>query len=131
MRLKNNRQGTAKSAAHFSLMTILREKDITLRLRTARILIRYPESGIKTIKHPIDKLAVTQIRIETQIQTDSLIKTDQATLGTTDQKTVSKLSITSVLDQRTQILNKTKTVQRTTVYLHPTQFNSSTTTDNM
>ena len=70
---------------------------------------------IKTIRHRIDKLAVTQIRIETQIQIDSTTKTDQATLGTTDQITVSKLSITSMLDQGTQILKTTKVFHRATI----------------
>ena len=45
---------------------------------------------------------------ETQTQIDNITKTDQATPGTTDQITVSRLNITSMLDQRTLILNAKK-----------------------
>ena len=78
---------------------------------------------------PIDKLASTQTGTEIHTHIDSVIKLDQVTLGQTDRTTVSKLSITSMLDQRTQILNTTKTFQRVTVYLRPTQFHLSTTRD--
>ena len=101
MILKNNRHRTTKSAAQSSLMTLKREEDLTLGLTTPRTLISNPNTGIKTIRHPIDKLALTQILTKPQIQIDSINKTDQATLGTTDQIIVNKLSITSMLDQRT------------------------------
>ena len=49
---------------------------------------------IRTTRHPIDKLASTEIGTEIQTQIDSIIKTDQATPGTTDQTTDRKLGIT-------------------------------------
>ena len=55
-----------------------------------------------------------------QTQIDSITKADQATPGTTDQMTDSKLNITSTLDQK---INTIKTFHRAKFYLHPTQFN--------
>ena len=128
MRLKDNRHGTIKSAAQISLMITIKEEDLTLGLRALRILISNLDRGIRIIRINPD-LASTQIETETQIQIDSITKTDQATLATMNQITVSKLNITSMLDQRTQTVNTTKTFPRATIYLHPTQFNSMTIRD--
>jgi len=127
MRLKNNRNGTTRSAAQFSLMIIIREEDLTLDLRIIRTSIGNPDTEIRTTRHSIDRLASTQIGTEIQIQIDSFIKIDRTTLGPTDPTTVSRLSITSMLDQKIQTLNTTKTFHRATTYLHPIQFNSSMT----
>ena len=97
-------------------------------LRIIKISVSNPDTETS---HPINKLASTQIGTETQTQIDNITKTDRATPGTTGQITVSRLSITSMLDQRSLILNKTKTFHRATTYLHPTQFNSSTIRDKM
>ena len=107
-----------------SPMITIKEKDLILSLRTFRTLINNPDGEIKTIRYPINKLASTQMGTEIQVQIDTIIKTDQVTLGTTDPTTVSKLSTTSVLHQRTQTLNTIKTSPRATTYLHPIQFNS-------
>ena len=131
MRLENNRYGTTKSAAQFSLMITINEEDRILGLRITKTSISNPDTGIRTTRHPIDKMASTQIGTETQTQIDNSNKTDQVTLGTTDQITVSRLSITSMLDPRTLILSTTETSHKTTTCLHPTQFSSSTTKDKM
>ena len=131
MRLKHNRHGTTKSTAQYSLMTLLREEDLTLCPTTPILLFGNPDTGIKTIRDPIDILVLAQIETETQIQINSITKTDQATFETTVQKTVNKLSRTSMLDQRTAILRTRKFSRTAANYLHPTQFNSSSSTDKM
>ena len=131
MRLKDSRHGTTKSAAQSSLMITINEEDRILGLRITKTSISNPDTGIRTTRHPIDKMASTQIETEIQTQIDNSNKTDQVTLGTADQITVSRLSITSTLDRRTLIPSTTKTSHRATIYLHPTQFSSSTTRDKM
>ena len=131
MRLKDSRHGTTKSAAQSSLMITIHEEDRTLGLRIIKISVSNPDTEIRTNRHPIDKTALTQIGTEIQTQIDNSNKTDQVTLGTTDQITVSRLSITSVLDQRTVMLNTAETSHRATIYLHPIQFSSSTIRDKM
>ena len=130
-RLENNRYGTTKSAAQFSLMITINEEDRTLGLRIIRISVSNPDTEIRATRHSIDKMALIQIDTETQTQIDNSNKPDQVTLGTTDQITVNRLSITSTLDQRTLILNTTETSHKATTCLHPTQFSSSTTKDKM
>ena len=66
------------------------------------------QTEMKTTRHPIDKLASTQIGIDIGPEIDNSTKTHQATLGTADQITVSRLSITTVLDQRIPILSKAR-----------------------
>ena len=112
-------------------MIILKKDHRILGLGSLRTLFSNPDPEIKTIRHPIDKLAATQKGTEIQTFIDSTLRTDQETLGPTDQTTGSKLSITSMLDQRTQILNIVKTFDRTTIYLHPFQFNLLTNRDKM
>ena len=131
MRLKDNRHGITKSAEQYSLMTTIREEDRTLGLRITKTSISNPDTGIRTTRHPIDKMASTQIGTEIQTQIDNSNKTDQVNLGTTDQITVSRLSITSMLDQKTLILSTTEISHRETTCPHPTQFSSSTTRDKM
>ena len=130
IRLKDNRHAIT-SAAQSSLMITINEEDQTLGLRITKTSISNPDTGIRTTRHPIDKMASTQIGTEIQTQTDNSNKTDQVTLGTTDQITVRRLSITSMLDQRTLILSTTEISHRATTCLHPTQFSSSTTRDKM
>ena len=79
-------------------------------LRTLRTLFSNPDTEIKTIRHPNEKLASTQTGTEIQTQIDSITKAEQVTLGTTDPTNVSELSITSVLDQRTQTLITKKNI---------------------
>ena len=131
IRLKDNRHGTTKSAKQYSLMTTIREEDRTLSLRITKISISNPDTETRTTRHPTDRLASTQIGTEIQTQIDNSNKTDQATPGKTDQITVNKLSITSMLDQRTLILSTKETSRRATIHLHPTQFSSPTTRDKM
>ena len=116
IRLKDNKLETTKSAAQSSLMTTINEEDRTLGLRIIRNSISNPDTETRTTRHPIDKLASTHMGTEIQTQIDSVIKTDQTTLGTTDQIFVSRLSITSMLDRRILILNtiKTSTDQQST-----------------
>ena len=123
MRLKDNRFRTTKRIEQLLLMITKKEEDLTLGLRTLTILISNPDTEIRAIRHPIDKLASTQIGTEIHTQIDSMIMTDQAAPGTTNQITDSKLSITSMLDHRVPILNTTKTFHRATFYLQPIQFN--------
>ena len=78
-----------------------------------------------------DQLASIQIGAEIQTQIDNFNQTNQATDGTTDPPTVSKLSITSMLNQRTEMLNTIKTFHKATIYLHPTQFNFMTTREKL
>ena len=131
MRLEDNRLETTNSAVQFSLMITIKEGDLTLGLRILRNSISNPDTETRTIRHPIDKLASTQMGTELQTQIDSIIKTDQATPGRTDPTTDSRLSITSMLDQRAQILNTMKIFQRAKIYLHATQSNLSTFKDKM
>ena len=130
-RLKDNRHGTTKNAAQSSLMITINEEDRILGLRIIKISVSHPDTEIRTTRHPIDKMALTQIETEIQTQIDNSNKTDQVTLGTTDQITVSRLSITPMLDQRTLKLSTTETSHRATIYLHPIQFSSSTIRDKM
>ena len=125
MRLKNNRHGTAKSAEQSSLRTAIGEEDRTLGLRMITISVSNPDTESRTTRHPIDKLTSTQIGTEIQTQRDNSEKPDQATPGPTDQITINKLSITSLLDQRILIFSTIKSFHRATTYLNPTQFNSS------
>ena len=111
MGLKDNRHEITKSVAKLSLMIILKEADRILRLRTLKFLISNPDAEIKTIRHHINKLASTKKGTEIHTQIDSIIKIEQVTFRPTVPTTVSKLSITSMLDQRTQIL-KNKIVQQ-------------------
>ena len=131
VRSRNSRHEIIRSAEQFPFMTIMREEDLIFGLRTLRTLISSPVTEIRIIRHPIDKLASIQMATEIQTLIDSITKTDHATLGTTDPTIDSKLSITLMLDQRTQTLNTIKTFHRTTIYLHPTQFNLSTIEDKM
>ena len=125
IRVKDNRHEISKSAVQSSLMITINEEDRTCGLRITKISIINPDTETRTTRHPTNRLASTQIGTETQIQIDSILKIDQVTPGSTNQTTVSKLSITSILDQKTQILNTTKTFHRATICLRPTQFNSS------
>ena len=100
IRLKDNRHEITKSATQSSLMITINEEYRTLGLRIIKISVSNPDTEIRTTRHPIDKLVSTQIGTETQTQIDNITRTDQATPGTTDQITVSRLSITSMLDQR-------------------------------
>ena len=129
MRLKDNRHGATKSAAQSSLMTTINEEDLTLVHRTLKNSISNSDTEIRTIRHPIDKQASTQIGTKIQTQIDHTTKTDQATPGATGKITVSGLSITSVLDQRIQIPNTIKTFHKETIQLHPTQFSLLTIRD--
>ena len=125
---KDNRHGTTKSAEQSSPMITINEKHRNLGLRIIKISVSNPDRETKITRHPTDRLASTQIGTETQTQIDSTSKPDQVTPGTTDQITVSRLSITSMLDQRNLILSTTGTFHRATICLHPTQSNSSMTT---
>ena len=125
MKLEDNRHKIIKSAAQSSLMTTIKEEYLTLDIRTLRIPISNPDTETRTIRETIDKLASTLIGAEIRTQINSIIKTDQVTLGLMDQIAGNKLSISSILDQRTQILNTTKTFHRAIIYLPPTQFNLS------
>ena len=100
MRLKDYRHGTTKSVEQFSLMITIKEEDLTLDLRTLRILISNPETEIKTIRHPIYKLFSIHIRTEIQTQIDSITNAELATPVKTDQINDSRLTITATLDQR-------------------------------
>ena len=111
MRLRDSRLGTLKSVKQFSLMITIKGEDLILGRRKLRNLISNPDTEIKTIRHPIDKLPSTQTGTEIQTPIDPIIKTYQATPGTTDQTTNSKLSFTSTLDQRILILSTEKTYQ--------------------
>ena len=108
MRLLDTRFKTTRSTAQFSLMTTIKEEDQFLGLITLKISISNRDTEIRIIRHPINNLASTQIETETQIQMNSITNADQATPGTVDQITVSKLSANLALDQRTQTLNKIK-----------------------
>ena len=108
-------------------MITINEEDRTLGLRVTKFSVSNPDTETRTTRHPTDRLASTQIGTEIHTQTDNSNKPNQVTPGTTDQITVNKLSITSMLDQRTVIRSTTETSHRATIYLHPTQFSSSTT----
>ena len=125
MKVKDNKLEITRSAGQSSFMIIRNEEDRTLDPGKIKISISNPDTETRRIRHPIDKLASTPIGTETRIRIDIITKTDQATPGTTDQITVSRLSITSMLNHRILILSATKTFHRVTTYLHPTQFNSS------
>ena len=131
MRLKDNRHGITKSAAQSSLMITVNEEDRNLGLRIIKISVSNPDTAITTTRHPIDKLASTQIGTEIQTQIDNSNKIDQVTPGKTDEITVNKLSITLMLDKKAPILSTTETSHRATTYLHLTQFSSSTTREKM
>ena len=131
MRLKDNRQGINKSAAHSSLMITINKEDRSLGLRIIKISVSNPDTETRTTRHPIDKMASTLIGTEIQTQIDSTFKTDREILAPIDPTTVSRLSIASMLDQRILIPSTIKTFHRATMCLHPTQFSSSTTRDKM
>ena len=120
-RLKDNRLGTTKSVQRSSLMFTIKEEDLILGLKTLRIFFSNPDTESKTIRHPTDKLASTTTRTEIQTQIDSITKADHVIPGTMEEITVSKLSITSMLDQRIPPLKAIQTFRRATTYLHPIQ----------
>ena len=121
IRSKDSRLELIKSAEQFSLLTITKEADRILGLRTLKFLFSNPDKGIRIIKNPIAKMASTQIGTETQI--DSNAQIDQTTHEPTEHTTGNKLSITSTLNMKPLILNTTKIFHRVTTYLNPTQFN--------
>ena len=127
MRLKDSRHGTTTSAAQSSLMITINEEDRILGLSIIKISVDNPDTETRTTRHPINKLTSTQIGMEIQTQMNNSDKPDQVTPGPMGPKTVNKHSITSMLEQRTQKLNTTKTFHRATIRLHPTQSNSSMT----
>ena len=127
MKVKDSKHEITRSAEQSSLMTTMREKDQILDLRIFEISIRNPDKETRTTRHPINKLASTQIGTATPTQIDSTSKTDQVILGPMDPTTASRLRITSMPDQRTLILTKTKTFHGATICLHLTQSNSSMT----
>ena len=131
IRLRDNRHEIAKIAAQSSLMITINEEDRTFGFRIIKISVSNPDTETRTTRHPFNKLASTQIGKEIQTETDDFNKPDQATPGTTDQITVTRLSITSMLDQRILIVCTTRTFYRATTYQHPTQFKSSTIRDKM
>ena len=131
IRLRDNRHEITKNTAETSLMITINEEDRTLGLRITKIPVSNPDTETRTTRHPINKLASIQIGAEIQTQIDKVTRSDQATPGTMDQITVSKLSVTSMLDQRILILSTTETSHRATTYLHPTQFSSSMIRDKM
>ena len=122
MRLRDNRLETPKSVEQLSLLITIKGEDLIFGPRLLRLFFRNPDMEIKTIRHPIKKLASSQIGTEIQNPIDIIIITDQAICGTTEQKTDSKLSINSTLDQRILIPRTTKTFHRTTMSRYPTQF---------
>ena len=127
MKLRDNRHEITESAEQSSLMITINGEDLTLGLRIIKISVSNPDTETRTIRHPFDKLASTQIETEIQTQMDSITKTDRTIPATTDHIAVSRLSITLMLNQKTQtqILNTTETFHRATIYLHRTQFNLS------
>ena len=131
MRSKDNRHWTTKSAQQFSLMTTKNEGDRTLGLRIIKISVSNPDTETRTTRHPIDKIASTQIGTEPQTQIYNITRTDQATPGTMNHITVSRLSITSMLVRRILILSTTRIFHRATTCLHLNQFNSLTIRDKM
>ena len=98
MNIKDNRHGTTKNAEQSSLMTTTREEDRTLGFTIIKNLVSNPDTETRSTRHPIDKLALTQIGTEIQTQIGSINKTYQATPGKTDQTTVSRLNITPIPD---------------------------------
>ena len=74
MGLKDNRQEPTKGAAQSLLMITIIEDDLTLGLRTLKSSISNLVTEIKTLRHPIDKLALAQIGTETAIEMDSITK---------------------------------------------------------
>ena len=130
-RLKDNRHGITKSAAQFFTHDYNKRRRWNFGSQLNQNFNQQPRYGNQNNQTPIDKLASTQIGTEIQTHIDSITEADQATPGTTDQMTVSRLSITSMLNQRTQTLITTKTFPRATTYPHATQFNSSTIRNNM
>ena len=60
IRLKDNRDGTTKSAKQSSLMITIDEEDRILGLRKINISISNPDTETKTTRHPTDRLASTQ-----------------------------------------------------------------------
>ena len=65
-----------------------------------KTLVSNPGTETRTTRHPIDKMASTQIAAETQTHIDNITKTDLVILGPMDPTTVSKRSITSMLNPR-------------------------------
>ena len=127
IRSQDNRHAITKSAKQSSLMTTIKEEARNLGTRIIEISVSNPDTETRTIRHPVNKLASTQIGTETQTQIDNSNKPDQATLGTMDQITVSRLSTTSMLDQRLLKLSTTETFHGPTICLRPTLSNSSMT----
>ena len=81
IRLKDNRHEIIKNAVQSSLMTTIGEEDLTLGLRIIKISVSNPDTATRTTRHPIDKMASTQIEVETQTQIDSSLRTDRIILG--------------------------------------------------
>ena len=64
IRLKDNKLELTKNAAQSALMITINEEDRTLGLRTLKISISNPDTETRKTRHPIDKLASTQIGAE-------------------------------------------------------------------
>ena len=82
VRSQDGRHKIIKSVEQFSFMIRTREEDRTLVLINLIITNNNPDTGIRIIRNPLKKLDSTQI--ETEIRIDSIITTDQATLGLID-----------------------------------------------
>ena len=83
--------------------------------------------GNQNNQKPHYKTVTTQIGTAIQFQIDNINQTNQATLGLTDQITVSRLNVTSMPHKRILIANTGGTFHNTTIYLHPIQSISSMT----
>ena len=127
MKPKDNRHEVTNNVEQFSLMNKIKEEEQCLGLRILRITVSNSDMGTRTIKKLVSRMI--SARTETEFQTDSFIQMNQATLGTLDPKTDSKLSITSMPDQRLPTVSTIRTFHRATTYLHPTQFNLLTIKD--
>ena len=90
IRLKDNRHEITKSAVQSALMITINEEDRTLGLRIIKITVSNPGTETRTTKHPIGRLALTQIGTEIRTKIDSTFKTDQIILGQIDPRTASK-----------------------------------------
>ena len=129
MKPKDNRHEVTNNVEQFSLMKKIKEEEQFLGPRILRITVSNPDMGTRTIRKLVSRMISTQT--ETEFQTDSFIQINQATLGIIDPKTDSKLSTTSMPDQRLPTVSTTRTFHRATSCLHPTQFILLTIRDNV
>ena len=128
--LKDNRHEITKSAAQSSLMITINEEDRFLGQNNHKFS-QQPRYGNQNNQTPYQQNGFNPDRNRKPNPDRQYHQNKSSNSWNNGPVTVSRLSITSMPDQRILTLNTIKTIHRATTYLHRTQFHLSTIRDKM